>query len=357
VLSPRLSGIAALGALALVLSGCAGQEQTATGIDTLKLAILGTITPSQQAFIDRMNELSEGTVKLEVTENWQPSGGGSASPEDALTKAVLAGDVDIAWVTVRSLSSIGVKGIDALEAPLLVQTHDQQRSVALGVPGELITDSLRATGVAGLALLPGPTQYPISSGAPLVAAADWAGKTVQVSSQNSAEAATVAALGGTAADGTGTVADVVGGSVQATTATPADLAPGGATATGPFLTSNVALWPRMSIVLINRDVKGQLTNRQNGFVDGAVVRAQDIAMAAPDVATDVAAACKAGTKFAIATVDQITALTEAVQPVYTALQADKADAKLLEAIQDVVKRHAGTGAFSVAKACRWVAPK
>ncbi|HEV7742190.1 MAG TPA: hypothetical protein VGO65_07205 [Pseudolysinimonas sp.] len=352
---PRLTGIAALGALALVLSGCAGQQQTAIGVDQITLATLGTVTPSQQAFIDRMNELSEGTVTLKVTENWQPAGG-SGSPEDELTKAVLAGDVDIAWVTVRSLSAIGVKGIDALEAPLLIQTHDQQRAVALGVPGELITSALRTTGVAGLALLPGPTQYPIAATAPVVDVTDWAGKTVQVSSQNAVEAATVTALGATASDGADTVEDLVAGSAQVTTGNPVDLVPGGATATGPFLTSNVALWPRMSMILMNRDVQDRLSNRQHGFLDGSVVRAQDIAMAAPDLATAVADSCTAGTKFAVATADQITAITEAVKPVYTTLEGDAADKKLLQAIQEVVKRTAGTGAFSVAPACRWVAP-
>jgi TRAP-type C4-dicarboxylate transport system substrate-binding protein len=356
VLSSRLSGIAALGVLAIVLSGCAGDDQTAVGVDELKIAMLGPISPSQQAFVDRMNELSEGTVKVKVTDNWKPSGGGG-SAEDALTKAVVAGDVDVAWVTVRSLTSIGVKGVDAIEAPLLVQTHDQQRAVALGVPGELITNALRDSGADGLALLPGPEQYPVASGAPLIAAADWAGKTLQVSSQNSVEAATAQALGATAGDSAGTVADLVGGSAQATTANPVDMAPGGAIATGPFMTSNVALWPRMSMVLINSDVHSRLSNRQSGFLDGSVVRSQDLAMAAPDTATAVTESCTAGAKYASATVDQITALTEAVQPVYTALLADPAEKKLLEAIQDVVKKNAGSGAFSVAKACRWVAPK
>jgi TRAP-type C4-dicarboxylate transport system substrate-binding protein len=360
VLSPRrsapLGGIAALGALALVLSGCAGEEQTAVGVDELRIATLGTVTPSQQAFIDRMTELSEGTVSLDVTENWQPADGGG-SAEDALAKAVLAGEVDLAWITVRSLGAIGVDGVDSVEAPLLIQTHDQQRAVALGVPGEMIRMSLRTTGVAGLALLPGPTQYPVASGAPVIDVADWAGKTVQVSPQNPAEAATVEVLGATVAEGTGTVADVVAGSTPVTTANPVDLVSGGAGEDGPFLTSNVALWPRMEMILINRDILDRLSNRQNGFLDASVVRAQDLAMAGTDLEETVKEACKADVTFGTATADQLVALNEAVQPVYDQLKSDPVEAKLLEAIQDVVQRNAGTGAFSVPKACRWVAPK
>jgi TRAP-type C4-dicarboxylate transport system substrate-binding protein len=352
----RLSAVAGVGALALVLSGCAAGEQSTAGVDTLRLATLGSVTPSQQAFIDRMTELSEGSLTLDVSENWQPPAGG-ASSEDALATAVAAGDVDIAWVSVRALGAIGVSGLDALEAPLLVRSHDQQRAVALGVPGEIITTALSKTAVEGLALLPGPEQYPVAAGAPIVAAADWAGKTVQVSGQNPLEAETVTVLGATPAEGTGTIADLVAGSIQATTADPSQLVAGGAGKDGPYLTSNVALWPRMDIVLINRDVLDRLSGRQNGFLQGSVVRAQDIAMAEPDIATVIKDACAAGVKFGTANAAQLTELTEAVQPVYDKLSASAKDKKLFEAIQDVVKKNAGTGAFSVPKNCRYVAPK
>src|SRR5690606_20319701 len=126
---------------------------------------------------------------------------------------------------------------------------------------------------------------------------------------------------------------------------------------GPFMTANVALWPRMSMILINRDVLDRLSTRQHGFLDGSVVRAQDAAMSeAPDLAAAVSEACKADILFGLATADQLTALQEAVKPVYDQLSKDPDEAKLLEAIQDAVKRHAGTGAITVAKKCRWVAP-
>lgn len=357
--SPRLSAIAVLGAAALVLSGCAGDTTTAVGVNELHMATLGPVTPSEQAFIDRLNQLSEGSMTLSVADNW--TGGGSDLDEIALTKAVFAGDVDIAWVTIRSLSAVGIKGVDALEAPLLVQSHDQQRAVANGVPGELITNALRNSDAAVLALMPGPIEYPVASGAPLLSPADWAGKTVQAGLpgvKGSSEVAGVAALGGTASsDGTGGIADVVSGGVQAATGYPTDLLAAGATGDGPYMTANVALWPRMSVVLINRKVLEQLSNRQHGFVDGSVVRAQDVAMATPDLTDTIKEACKAGIRFGVANEDALKALEAAAQPVYAALAADPTEAKLLEAIQEAVKKNAGTGSFTVTKKCRWSAPK
>jgi TRAP-type C4-dicarboxylate transport system substrate-binding protein len=341
--------MAALGLFAIVLSGCTTSTQNAVGVDKLTLATIGAISPSQQAFIDRMNELSEGSLDLTVDDEWQPSGGGDDA-EVALTKAVLAGDVDMAWVTIRSLREIGVTDIDALEAPLLIQTHEQQKAVATGVPGELIVDQLRNLGVEGLAVLPGPEQYPLSAGTPLVAAADWAGKTVEYGPENKDSAAklTIEALGGTAQAGTNAAADVLAGTVPAATGNPTDFQGEAGSAVGAVMTANVALWPQMSIVIINRDVLDRMSTRQHGFLEGAVVRAQDIAMGVPDVATQVATSCAAGALYTYATADQLAALLTAVKPVYDTLAADKGEAKLLAAVQDVVKRNAGSGALSAA---------
>ncbi len=356
----RLPALAAAAVAALLLTSCAGQEQQAVGIDSLSIATLGAITPAQQAFVDRLTELSEGSVTVEVEENWQPSGQ-SGSAEEALTQAVAAGDVDVAWVTMRSLSAIGITGVDSLEAPLLIQTHAQQREVATGVAGEIMMRQLRETGIEGLAMIPGPQQYPVASGAPLRDVADWAGKTVEYApggNQGSVAALTIETLGATpSADGSSPVADVVAGSVQVATANPADLLAGGATEDGPFLTANVPLWPQMSAIVINRNVLERLSTRQHGFVDGAVERAQDLAMAAPDVAATVKEACKADVLFGVATSDQLAALTAAVQPVYDTLAKDKEEGKLFEAIQDAVTRTVGSGAFSVSKSCRWVPPE
>jgi TRAP-type C4-dicarboxylate transport system substrate-binding protein len=360
VIPSRLPAVAAAAVAALVLTSCAGQQQQAVGIDSLTVATLGSITPAEQAFVDRLTQLSEGSVSVDVEENWQPSGG-SGSNEEALTQAVAAGDVDVAWVTMRSLSAIGITGVDSLEAPLLIQTHAQQREVATGVAGEIMMRLLRGTDIEGLAMLPGPQQYPVASEAPLRDVADWAGKTVEYapgSNEESVAALTIETLGATpSADGSSPVADVVAGSVQAATANPADLVAGGATEDGPFLTANLPLWPRMSAIIINRDVLERLSTRQHGFLEGAVERAKDLAMTTPDLSETLAEACDAGVLFANATSEQVAALTAAVQPIYDQLAKDKEEGKLFEAIQDAVTRTVGTGSFSVGKSCRWVPPK
>lgn len=356
MLSSRLSGVAALGAVALLLSGCVGEEQVAVGVDELHIGVLGAVTPAQQAFLDRMDELSEGSIVVDVQEEWPASGGDSA--EVSLAKAVLAGDVDIAWVPVRALTAVGAKGIDALQAPLLVQTHDQQRAVALGVPGEIIRNSLRNTGVTGLALLPGQTQYPVAPG-PLADLSQWAGTTIAVGAagaSNATESATVEAFGGTATiAGDDPVADVASGSVAAAAGDLDDLV-ANASADGPIMTGNVPLWPEMSMVLANSSLLDRLSSRQHGFLDGAVVRAQDEAMAAPDELTGLNAVCAIAPSFTYATRDQLAAFQDAAKPVYAALEKDAAESRLLKAIQEVVKQHAGTGILGVSSSCVWVAP-
>jgi TRAP-type C4-dicarboxylate transport system substrate-binding protein len=355
----RLPAISAAAVAALLLTSCAGQPQQAVGIDSLTVATLGSVTPAQQAFIDRLRELSEGSISVDLQENWQPSGD-AESDEEGLTAAVAAGDVDVAWVTMRSLTAIGITGVDALEAPLLIQTHAQQREVATGVAGEMMMRQLRDTDIEGLAMLPGPEQFPMASGAPLLDIADWAGKTIEygpVDNPDSVAALTISTFCATpSADGSTPVPDVVSGGVQAATANPADLVAGGATAEGPFLTANLPLWPQMSAIVINRDVFERLSTRQNGFIEAAVERAQDLAMTPPDVTTPVAEACTAGVRFGIASADQVAAYMAAVEPIYAQLKADKEEGKIFEAIEEAVTRTVGVGAFPVAKACRWAAP-
>jgi len=360
VLSSRLSGIAAVGILGLLLTSCVGEQEQVVGIDKLTVAMLGPVTEPQQAFLDRLDELSGGSISIDVQENWKPSGDASGSDEEALTQAVASGDVDIAWVTVRSLTTLGLKGIDSLEAPLLIQTPEQQREVATGLAGELVTKQLKNTPVAGLSMFPGPMQYLIAGGAPVVDVADWAGKTIGFApgdNKHSAIADTITALKGTpAAQSDDPVGDVLSGSLQVATANPADLIDGGATATGPYLTSTYPLFPVMGMVIINRDVLGNLSTRQHGFIEGAVERAQDLSMADPDLATPVTDACAAGILFGSATADQVAALQNAVQPIYDALAADKSEAKLYEAVVEAVKRNSGSGVLPVPAACIWVAP-
>ena len=127
---PRLSGIAALGIIAVVASGCASEEPVAVGIDSLHLATLGSVDPSQQAFIDRMNELSEGTVDLEVTENW--SGGGGDSDEVALTKAVVAVMAEaIAGKTRADVARAGAELEDMLAGAAVLPSGDWARLAIL----------------------------------------------------------------------------------------------------------------------------------------------------------------------------------------------------------------------------------
>lgn len=360
MLSLRMPGIAAAGVLALLLTSCVGEEQQVVGVDSLTVATLGDVTEPQQAFLDRLDELSEGAIAIDIQENWTPSGDSGGSTEEALTLAVASGEVDVAWVTVRSLSAIGVTGIDSLEAPLLIQTPEQEREVATGLAGELVTRQLKDTDVEGLSIFPGPLQYLVANGAPILDVADWAGKTVQFTpgdNDQSAVADTITTLGGTpSSDGQDPIADLVSGSVQVATANPSDLVPGGATATGPFMTGSFPLFPVMEMVIINRGILDRLSTRQHGFIEGAVERAQDLSMAEPDLATPVNEACAAGLFFGMTTADQFDALKTAVQPIYDALAKDSKEAKLFEAIQEAVKRNAGSGALPVPGTCYWVAP-
>ena len=297
-----------------------------------------------------------------MQENWTPSGDDGGSIEEALTAAVAAGDVDVAWVTVRSLSAIGVTGIDSLEAPLLIQTPEQQREVATGLAGEIVTRQLKDTDIEGLSIFPGPAAVPGGERGADPGCRGLGGQDRRVHAGQTTispwSPQTITTLGGTPS--------VRRRRTRSPTWSPAPCrwpprtrptwSPAARPATGPFMTGTCPLFPVMEMVIINRGVLDRLSTRQHGFIEGAVERAQDLSMAEPDLATPVNEACAAGLLFGIATTDQFAALQAAVQPIYDALAEDPKEAKLFEAIQDAVKRNAGSGALPVPAACYWVAP-
>ena len=77
----RLPAVAAAAVASLLLASCAGEQQQVVGIDSLTVATLGAVTPAQQAFIDRLRELSEGSISIDLQENWESGGDAGARPK------------------------------------------------------------------------------------------------------------------------------------------------------------------------------------------------------------------------------------------------------------------------------------
>src|SRR3954469_19408391 len=117
---------------ALVLAaGCGSQSDKAGGSKNQKPVVLtmanGNGDPHElEPFARAVERLSDGTLRLDIRNHWR---GGAPSYETGAIGDVRAGKVDLAWAGSRAFHGVGVKSLDALHAPLLVNSYPLERKV------------------------------------------------------------------------------------------------------------------------------------------------------------------------------------------------------------------------------------
>jgi TRAP-type C4-dicarboxylate transport system substrate-binding protein len=147
---------------ALAVGACVdGDTQRAGGepagtTKVLKLANANGSTDELQLFIDQVEKLSNGRLRIEPVNNWRKD---ETRYETGLIQDVKAGKADLGWVGSRALAGVGVKSFEPLHAPLLIDSYEVQDQVLEGDADERMLADLKGIGLAGVAVLPGPLQY------------------------------------------------------------------------------------------------------------------------------------------------------------------------------------------------------
>jgi TRAP-type transport system periplasmic protein len=127
------------------------------------------------------------------------SGATEPDAEQQVVRATAHGDVDLGWTGTRVFDTLGVTSLQALTAPLLVDSYAlQQIVINSDMPGRML-NGLDQVGVTGLAVLAGGLRRPIAVKGPLLGPPDWKGLTIQTFRSNS-QAETIRALGATPTD-------------------------------------------------------------------------------------------------------------------------------------------------------------
>jgi TRAP-type C4-dicarboxylate transport system substrate-binding protein len=219
-----------------------------------------------EGFIQQVDRLSNGTLRIEVQDSWRD---GEATAEQQLIVDVRAGAADLGAAPSRAWDSLGVRSVRALHAPLLVDSYALQQRV---VEGPLVTDMLKGLeplGLAGLGVLPGPMRKPLGVTRPLAKPADYKGLAFGIQRSGVADA-TFRALGATPvpfpADGAimrfGAIEQqlhAIDGNRYADSA--------------KYLTANVNLWPRPLVLFANQAAFDALTANQQDLLRRAVAAA------------------------------------------------------------------------------------
>ena len=207
---------------------------------------------------------------------------------------------------------------------MLIDSYPLQAAViASDIPVEML-GSLDAAGVTGLAVLADGLRKPMAVDHFLVAPADYDGITF-TAYPSATMAAAIAALGaepGVAFAGSRTQG-LQDGSIQGF-----EMNLGGYQIVNigylaPYVTGNVNLWANPTALIANPGALADLTEEERGWVTAAAeAAAQQSTVGDADDARVVGELCAAGTRFAVASAADLSAMREAFAPVNATLAED-----------------------------------
>jgi TRAP-type C4-dicarboxylate transport system substrate-binding protein len=360
-----LQAVALAAIVALAAVGCSGggasvDKAGGTG-EPVVLRMANTYgdlgqLPAVASFVDRVEELSGGDVRIEVVDSY---GDYAADVEEQVVRDVATGEVDLGWVGSRVFDKMGVTSFQALTAPMLVDSYALQNAVIESGITEQMMGALDDVGVVGLGVLADGLRKPIGVKGPVVGAADWKGIGFGTFTSEGQEQA-IRALGATPAEVFGPYREeaIDSGAIQGfemglfiyQNPMWVNLA--------PYVTANVDLWPQMDVLIASPDRLGALTAEQRGWLQQA---ADDVARRSAALAdTDARAieiTCATGARFAVASATDLASLEAAFAPVYASLEQDPETKAFIEQIRALKQSTSAEPEPVIPADCTGVAPE
>jgi TRAP-type transport system periplasmic protein len=355
-----LAATATVTAAACSVGGDAGDKAGGPGAPVeLRLANTGGSidqTPAVEYFVERVQELSGGKVRIDVVDQWAEF---APDAEQQVVRDVAAGEVDLGWVGSRVFDTLGVKSFQALTAPMLIDSYALENAVMESGMTEDMMKGLDELDGHGLAVLADALRRPMGVDAPILAPADWKGTSFgTLKSDGQVEA--IAALGGDPVEifGThrrdalddGTLQGFEFGLLQYTDPQWSSRA--------PYVAANVRLWPQMDVVLANPERLDELTSEQRGWLEDA---AGDAARRSAELANRDAwaldVACQGGARFADASEADLAALRDAFQPVYASLEQHPETKAFIARIEALKRSTTPEPALAIPSDCTGTAPE
>ena len=339
-----LSGVLATAAIVAggaTASAAEGPPDKSGGKTPVTLTLLNsddqdlTGVPGVQRFIDRVRTLSGGTVRIEV----QPQNDGHAGFERRVVRDVKANRFQLAWVGTRVWDTLGVKSFRALHAPMLIDSYPLEAAVLRTDLPQKMLAGLGGSGVVGLAVLADNLRYPAGVARALREPADFKG--IRFRSLTSAtQAAAVRALGarpsgeGWADLGAAFSSRRLGGlEVDLNTYEGNTYS-----AMAPFLTVNLVLWPRTTVLFASAGALDELSDEQRGWIRRAGDDAARYSLTTlGEDKLILPFECRNGMKAVVATPAQLALFRKAFAPVYASLRKDRATAAVIDRITALKK--------------------
>jgi TRAP-type C4-dicarboxylate transport system substrate-binding protein len=293
--------------------------------------------PPVADFIRRVRALSRGSIQIKVINQWGLYAPGA---EAQVVRAVAAGQVDLGWVGSRVFDTIGVPGLAALSAPMLIDSYPLENAVLKSsLPARMLAQLSRVH-VTGLAVLGDTLRHPIAVRQPLLAPVDWRGLSIGTYRSGVQEQA-IRALGATpvVAFGPNRTHDLAAGRIQGFEFDVQRYGHDVPASSARYVTANAVLWPQFDVLFANPARLASLTAQQRGWLRQASQQAaaDSVSLVAGQNGPSIRQACALGARFATATSADLTALRTAFIPVYRSLEADPQTSAFIAQIQQLKK--------------------
>jgi TRAP-type C4-dicarboxylate transport system substrate-binding protein len=356
-----LAVTAALAATACSVAGDGGDDKAGgTGPPVeLRLASTGgdiAQTPAVKYFVERVDELSGGQVRIKVVDQWAQF---APDAEQQVVRDVAAGEVDLGWAGSRVFDTLGVGSFQALTAPMLIDSYELENAVIESGVTEDMMEGLDELGVEGLAVLADALRRPVSVEAPILSPSDWKGTSFgTLKSDGQVEA--IRALGGDPMEifGPNREEALENGTLQGFEFGLLQYSDPQWSSRAPYVAANVHLWPQMDVVLANPERLDGLTSKQRGWLDEA---AQDAARRSAELANRDAwaldVACQGGARFADARGADLAALRRAFQPAYAGLRRRAATREFLARIEALKRATPAEAGLTIPSVCTGKTPR
>ena len=364
---------AALVALLVATAGCGTGGQHVRTLRLLTADPAGAEhDPALLFFAQRVALLSHGRLRIVIDDRLGHEG---EPRESSLIAAVAHGRADLGFAHTRFVARAGARRLEALDVPGLIDRYELQAALIESPLGSRLLAATRAAGVEGLALLAGRLAHPVGTRRPVRSARDIVGREVGLRAWRPNEhyhrgsllpALALHALGAYPRPltyerlfGAYVTSDGVPGRPSVYEDDLDALffdrygercrAPDAACRTlGPWVTVDLALWPRTAAIVAGSRVLARLTPRERGWLRAAAAAAsrRSLAVGAGDQRL-LDELCAAGVRAAAARPRAVAELRRRVR----AASAGLGDRRTIEAIERLRRRTAPDRPLRVPPGC------
>ena len=290
--------------------------------------------PAAADFINRLSALSAGQMRVEVISS---IGGFAPDNEAQVVHGVASGSFDFGVTGAGVFDSMGVLGLRALSAPMLIDSYPLQKAVIESNLTRQILDQLQSLNLSGLAVFAGALHVPVAVQHPLLGPRDWSGISFGTYRSETYEQA-IRALGATPVEASGDLRrryidtggiqgfefGIRGYSLQEPYLSKA----------APYITANVVLWPGVNVLFGNPARLGSISAQDRQWLQEALAAAtRDSLGFVGDDGTYIDQECALGSRFAMATEADIAGLQASFAIVYEWLDRDARTKFFIDQIQ------------------------